>query len=245
MTTSVVSESYILFQEKMIDLLRQWEERLDSDSITAFTANPIQTEIPFTMQVKVECEPGTYQDMLHEILNLVEEWNPELHDQLQRIGAHITAITLGSTISDISSDCQLDPWILPYVTEQATRPILRMVSAKYREEITKIETKGLCPCCGEPVRLALLEKGRKMLLCPRCHASWQENRLTCSHCGNEDVKAIRYLSVDGEDKAQIHVCDHCYRYLKVIDIRAMLDKPAPELLDIQTIHLDIIAQDNI
>ncbi len=49
MTTSVVSESYILFQEKMIDLLRQWEEKLDSDSITAFTANPIQTEIPFTM----------------------------------------------------------------------------------------------------------------------------------------------------------------------------------------------------
>ncbi|RXT07263.1 formate dehydrogenase accessory protein FdhE [Ammoniphilus sp. CFH 90114] len=254
MSTSVVSEAYLEYQQKIIEHQKLWEARLSAEGLPVRSKDPLQPELPFVYQAAIDVNPTLYHQNIMELLVLLQELQPELQDQLQKMidqtTMEITATWAQellffqeSTMENLANDWQVDPWIIPYVAEQALRPVLRVVSTSFDEEISGLDKQGICPCCGEPVRLAVLEKGKKMLNCPRCYTSWQENRLVCSHCGCEDEKELRYLSVEGEEKAQIHVCNQCHGYLKVLDIRNMLDKPASELLDIQTIHLDYIAQE--
>lgn len=58
--------------------------------------------------------------------------------------------------------------------------------------------------------------------CPRCHANWQEKKLSCSHCGNEKYENMKYITVDGKSTDQIHVCEDCKGYTKIIDTRQLL-----------------------
>ena len=51
------------------------------------------------------------------------------------------------------------------------------------------------------------------------------------------------LKVEDDDHAEIHACKACNSYTKVIDTRKLIKVPVPELVDLQTIHLDNIAQE--
>jgi FdhE protein len=82
------------------------------------------------------------------------------------------------------------------------------------------------------------------LTCPRCHFSWEEKKISCSHCGTEEKGQIVILSVEDDEGAEIYACKSCKSYTKVIDTRKLLKEASPELLDLKSIHLYYVAQDS-
>lgn len=69
-------------------------------------------------------------------------------------------------------------------------------------------------------------------------------KINCAHCGSEEPGKLEILKVEKDDSAEIHVCHDCNGYTKVIDVRKMIKKDSIALLDIKSIHLDFIAQEN-
>ena len=68
--------------------------------------------------------------------------------------------------------------------------------------------KGACPVCGEPSRLAVINKsGKKEMTCPRCHFAWEEKKISCAHCGTEEqgqVDCVKELKTTKVQKS-MHV----------------------------------------
>jgi FdhE protein len=54
---------------------------------------------------------------------------------------------------------------------------------------------------------------------------------------------MNFITVEGDAASQIHVCDECNGYIKVIDTRQYIEKPQAALLDLNTLHLDFVAQE--
>jgi formate dehydrogenase maturation protein FdhE len=61
---------------------------------------------------------------------------------------------------------------------------------------------------------------------------------------NLDDWTYGYLFSEGGAVSQIQVCEECNGYIKIIDIRQYIEKPSAALLDLNSIHLDYVAQEN-
>jgi FdhE protein len=55
---------------------------------------------------------------------------------------------------------------------------------------------------------------------------------------------MKFLTIEGDAVSQIQVCEDCKGYIKIIDTRQYIEKPSAALLDLNSIHLDYVAQDN-
>ncbi len=122
--------------------------------------------------------------------------------------------------SDFAKKHSLQEWLPQFLAETVLRPYLQVIAQKAQGSITHAVPGCGCPVCGEPVRLGQIEgKGQKVLHCPRCLAHWLDKKIACSHCGNEDHGTIEFLTIDGDASSQIHVCEKCKGYTKVIDTR--------------------------
>jgi FdhE protein len=68
-------------------------------------------------------------------------------------------------------------------------------------------------------------------------------RLACTYCGNEDHKDLTQLTVEEIPGYQVHACDKCKGYLKVVDQRESVEKGVdPFLTDLMTQDLDEAAK---
>ena len=187
---------------------------------------------------------------------LLIESNPELEPKLAGISNLLNEEVAIRWIDEAFSFNQLyfahfaeenglEEWIPQFLAESALRPYLQLTAEAVQEGIQSAVPGAGCPVCGEPARLAVLKgEGQKAMQCPRCHAHWHAKRLECSHCGNDDHKTIQFLTIEGDAASQIQVCLVCNGYIKVIDTRQYLSKPSSAMLDLNTIHLDFIAQEN-
>lgn len=103
---------------------------------------------------------------------------------------------------------------------------------------------GYCPTCGS---WPLLGEFRgleltRFLRCGLCAGQWEYDRLACPFCDNRIHQDIKHWSVEGEEaKYRAMSCERCRGYVKQISTLAPI--PAPQLLvvDLATLHLDLIA----
>jgi FdhE protein len=138
----------------------------------------------------------------------------------------------------------IEEWIPQFLAETAVRPYLHRTAELVEEHMEHAKSGNGCPVCGEPARLAIIdENGKKVVQCPRCLGHWHVKRLECAHCGSENHEKMNFITVEGDSVSQIHVCDECNGYIKVIDTRQYIEKPQAALLDLNTLHLDFVAQE--
>lgn len=99
-----------------------------------------------------------------------------------------------------------------------------------------------CPICGSWPDLAFLDRdGRRHLHCSFCGHRWRVNRMGCVFCGNNEPGLHPYFYHDEELEYRVNLCDHCGRFIKLVDLRR-LDRPfIPRLEVIATLHLDLQA----
>jgi formate dehydrogenase maturation protein FdhE len=104
---------------------------------------------------------------------------------------------------------------------------------------------GECPRCGElPVCAALRREGdggKRWLVCARCFAEWEFNRIRCPYCGEEDKEKLPVYTAGQFPYIRVETCDVCKRYLKAIDLTRN-GLAVPEVDDIASVVLDLWAE---
>lgn len=261
MKTSVVSKEYLNLQKEIIKLQEQWKKSINPDTVKPnYDQAVLEAGAPIAAFTAIDFDISLFLQWIVELKGVLLKNNPQLEvefDKLLKILDEKTVVlwleeayALNHVyFNEFAEQHGLAAWLPPFLAETALRPYLQLIAEKVQPRLNAAE-KGAavpgcgCPVCGEPVRLGQIEgKGQKVLHCPRCTSYWLDKKISCSHCGNDDHTTIQFLTIEGDASSQIHVCDKCKGYTKVIDTRQHLEKPSTTLLDLKTIHLDYIAQD--
>ncbi|MFL6558562.1 MAG: formate dehydrogenase accessory protein FdhE [Bacillus sp. (in: firmicutes)] len=257
MIKSVVSKEYQDFQKEIVLLQDKWKEQIDPAFIQPdFDKTALEAGAPAAASTSIEFDISLFLRRIEEINEILISYDPELEPKLAEMSALLTEETAIRWVEeafsynhlyfgDFAEENGVEEWIPHFLAETALRPYLQKAAEIILPVITHAIPGAGCPVCGEPVRLATLEEdGKKVIHCPRCLAHWSSKRLECAHCGNEDHKTIKFLTIEGDAVSQIQVCEKCNGYIKIIDTRQYIEKPSAALLDLNSIHLDYVAQDN-
>lgn len=104
--------------------------------------------------------------------------------------------------------------------------------------------EGYCPICGGIPAMGELvgDEGKKQLHCSICATGWSVTRLKCSYCGNEESDSLEYFTAEGDTGYRVDLCRKCSCYLKVVDSRELGEDLPMDVEDLNTLHLDLLAQ---
>ncbi|WP_066072871.1 formate dehydrogenase accessory protein FdhE [Neobacillus soli] len=258
MIKSVVSKEYQDLQEEIVELQKQWKLDLDPEAVRPSLEDQeaLNAGVPIAALTVIDFKNSLFLQWIEELIVTLERYNPELETKLAGIIGLLdkeTAIRWmdearsfnQSYFASFASTHGIEEWIPQFLAETTLRPYLQLIAERVQGEIHHAVLGAGCPVCAEPERLAVLEEeGKKVIHCPRCLAHWSAKRLECAHCGNEDHKTIKFLTIEGDAVSQIQVCEQCNGYIKIIDTRQYIEKPSAALLDLNSIHLDFVAQEN-
>lgn len=257
MKKSVVSKEYQKLQKDIIRLQEQWKLSLNPESVQPnLDKAAMEAGVPVTALAAIDFDISLFLQWIEDIGELLSKYQPDLEKPMDSIRNLLDEATAKRWIDEafafnhiyfgsFAEENEIDEWIPQFIAETVLRPYLQLTAEKVQADIQYGVHGAGCPVCGEPVRLAQIEDGgKKVLHCPRCLAHWQDKRITCSHCGNEDHETVQFITIEGDAASQIQVCEECKGYTKVIDARQYIVKPTPAILDLQTIHLDFVAQEN-
>nr|NJM00882.1 formate dehydrogenase accessory protein FdhE [Desulfobacula sp.] len=104
--------------------------------------------------------------------------------------------------------------------------------------------KGYCPVCGNPPDLGFLDQdGGQHLHCSFCSHEWKSGRMGCVFCKNNSKDMQHYFFNEEEKEYRVRLCDHCHRFIKLVDLRQMDREFFPDLERIATLHLDMQARE--
>jgi FdhE protein len=257
MIKSVVSKEYQNLQKDIIRLQEQWKGMINPETIKPnLDKAAMAAGVPVAALTAIDFEISLFLQWIEDIKTLLINNNPELEDKFAGVENLLNEETAARWIEEAFSLNQvyfesfaeehgLESWIPQFLAETALRPYLQLTAEMVQPELDRGVSGAGCPVCGEPARLAVLEdEGKKILHCPRCLAHWRAKRLECSHCGNDDYSKIKFLTIEGDAASQIQVCEECEGYIKIVDTRQYIEKPSAALLDLNSIHLDFVAQEN-
>lgn len=256
MKTSVVSKDYQKLHKEIIGLQENWKSSLPEHSVSIkLDKSAVSTGVPVTALAVFDFDIPLFLQWIEEIKGLLVNNNDRMEEKLAFLGNVMDENTARRWIDEalafnhiyfqsFAEEHNAEEWIPHFLAETALRPYLQLAAEKAQPEISTAVHGAGCPVCGEPARLAQLEEGKKELYCPRCLAHWNDKRLTCSHCGNDDHETIRFMTVEGDAAFQIQVCEKCHGYLKIVDTKQFINKPSASMLDLNTLHLDFVAQEN-
>jgi FdhE protein len=259
MKTSVVSKEYVNLQKEIINLQDKWKKAIKHDwAKVNFDEAVLETGVPIAALTTIHYDIPLFLQWIEDLKAVLIKSNPTLSEQFAIIKQQLDEKTADRWLNeafavnqpyfkDFAEKHGVEEWLPQFVAETALRPYLQVIAEQVQPKLgvsfQAVPGAG-CPVCGEPVRLGQIEgKGQKVLHCPRCLAFWVDKKISCSHCGNSDHDTIQFLTIEGDASSQIHVCEKCKGYTKVIDTRQFIKKPSTPLLDLQTIHLDYIAQE--
>lgn len=252
----IVNKEYIQLQENIQALIEKWSKELQNENLTNSEEVEAISQFPAIPQLSLTINTEKYHIILSELFSLLKEHQNQLSVDLQKLEDSLTNETLEKWFKEAitvnqyyftqyADELGVAQWLPFFVAEQGIRPYLQRINEEIAPILKKSKDNRCCPSCGEPNRLALINKeGKKVIACPRCNWTWQGKKVKCAHCGNDKPGGIEVLKVEKDERAQIYVCHNCKGYTKVIDTRALIKKESPSLLDINTIYLDYIAQEN-
>ena len=102
--------------------------------------------------------------------------------------------------------------------------------------------KGFCPICGSLPQIGYIkENGERHLICGFCLHHFKTGRTGCALCRNREKDQQQYFYSDDEKEYRVDLCNHCKRYIKIIDLRELERPFYPQLELVATIHLDMKA----
>lgn len=101
---------------------------------------------------------------------------------------------------------------------------------------------GKCPVCKSTPSFSfnMGEEGR-MLYCSYCESRGWWNRIGCPNCESNSADKIITLEFEKEEGFKLSLCNECSSYVKTAE-RRLLDNYPPDILDIISLPLDIVAQ---
>jgi FdhE protein len=155
-------------------------------------------------------------------------------------------------LAEIALQSGVHAELLTTVAAQAVAPLLRAYAQHLLPLVERLDDgapdgavwqRGYCPVCGGWPSIAEL-RGVELALflrCAGCGSGWRSQRLGCPYCGNDDYHTLHTLTIEGEKRFRISVCERCKGYLKVGNA---FDPPPAQLLaldEVASLHLDVVA----
>jgi len=151
-------------------------------------------------------------------------------------------------LAEIANESGVDLELLVTIVAQAVAPLLRAYADRLLPMLERVVDevtwqRGYCPICGGWPLLAELRgvELAEYLRCSGCGAGWRWQRLACPYCSNDDYRSLQTLTIEGEQRFRISVCERCKGYLKLGNA---FDPPPAEFLaldDVASLHLDVVA----
>ena len=148
-------------------------------------------------------------------------------------------------LAQIAHGARVDAELLETLARGAVRPLLNVYAQRLLPHVEHAEAwnRGYCPVCGGWPVLGELRgvELAQWLRCSACGSGWRTQRLVCPYCSNNDYRTLGTLTLEGEQRFRIAVCERCRGYLKVGNA---FDPTPAELLaldDVASLHLDIAA----
>ena len=162
----------------------------------------------------------------------------------EALRAAIVRDEIGLTAMAERHGTSLDSFAL--LAHVASMPLLLSMSGALTERDARAWQRGYCPVCGawpSMVEIRGIERDRR-LRCGSCSADWPLPLLKCAFCDEGDHAKLGSLLADGEEHLRrVETCESCRGYLKVVTTFDALGMRALLLADVQTVPLDLVAQD--
>lgn len=143
---------------------------------------------------------------------------------------------------------EIPSFSLPYHTDEIagilfiiSKPFFLWLRKTY-DISNKFWQEGRCPVCNSIPSLSFIKKDEgRTLYCSFCEGRGPWHRTGCPYCQNRDIYKLDILEIEEEKEFRIDLCNGCKSYIKTVN--DILPKGyTPELLDIISLPLDIIAQ---
>lgn len=192
-----------------------------------------------------QCQVSVEESLADEIVNPIGHSFKLENSDLVNLKSLLTDGTL--PFREVPSGSAYIP-SLPFSREEQgvllfllSRPLLRSEKAKLNLDGVFWE-EGRCPTCnGLPVMSFLEKEEKRRFHCSYCGTRGPWRRTGCPYCGSENPEEVLILSLEGEDDMKIYACKSCKSYLKGFPME-LLAEYTPELLDILSTPLDVVAQ---
>jgi formate dehydrogenase maturation protein FdhE len=152
-----------------------------------------------------------------------------------------------SCVRRLAKATSTEAGILHFLLQTVLTPFFENQARLYRDVVAAAPwRKSQCPICGSEPAIARLAKedGRRFLVCSLCHTEWAFDRLHCPFCEYEGHPKVRHFTADDDATHRVECCDHCRRYLKVVDERTAGHPTCSSVEDVITVHLDILAREH-
>ena len=145
-------------------------------------------------------------------------------------------------INDLSTALAVPSPLVEYIFEIPLKTALENFSMGYGSEDFSGWQESFCPICGSRAGMAELsgEEGRRSLSCSACSFNWPFKRMACAYCGCAEPEKLSYFTA-GEGSIRVDTCKACSRYIKTRDLRKGNSDVPLEIVDLLTIHLDLLA----
>jgi FdhE protein len=205
-------------------------------------------------------------DLFSRLVNVLQDRaDPDRGDRLEVLVAAIVGGALDPQrlfteafvqhpdhLAELADEAGVDRELLGTLAALSVAPLLRAYAERLLPLAERLDDgspegavwqQGYCPICGAWPVLGELRgvELAEYLRCSACGCGWRSRRLFCPYCGNDDHRTLQTLTVDGEQRFRISVCERCHGYLKVGN---SFDPPPADLLaldDIASLHLDLVA----
>ncbi len=193
---------------------------------------------------------GLFRHILELLVTCKPEWAGDA-GKLKAVGEDDFCRLIEYTIKGENPDFNriiktlgIAPEAAGFVFFHTVRPFLKLYSMAACSSLNLDEwMENYCPVCGGKPSLARVERGdgRRYLKCDHCGHEWLFRLLACPRCGNDDHSSLVFLRIEETPGYELHVCECCHGYIKVVnektggDRRVMEDEAA-------TVYLDLIAE---
>ena len=145
----------------------------------------------------------------------------------------------------IAAACGMEEEAVAVLLRTVLVPFYQAGAAPFQGLLGALWRKGTCPFCGGMPRMARMDgDGRRSLYCSICRSEWPFARLACPFCEGYDAGSLDYLLLDWDKGHRADVCNTCKRYIKASDERVLGRHGVPDIEDLATIPLDLVAARN-
>lgn len=145
---------------------------------------------------------------------------------------------------------EIPSFSLPFHEDEAatllfllSKPYFLWLGDSTKVDASSLWPEGKCPLCNSsPSMSSIKTEEGKTLYCSFCEIRGHWHRIGCPHCQNKDGNKLDIITAEEEKGFSAVLCNECKSYTKAAD-GDFLNDYSPELLDIISLPLDVIAQE--
>ena len=146
-----------------------------------------------------------------------------------------------SWLQEKGQELGVDPSLFLAVLELPLKPFFEELSRRFEDVYIEDWWEPHCPICGRKPPVGRMMSKKLYLVCSYCGDKYAVDLFQCINCGNKDPTKLGFISPDSHPELELHYCEVCKSYVKVINEELSRSIPMG-LEDLMTRGLDELAQ---